>query len=166
VRVPIEFPVNAVARWTAVSQLLASLTGPLARTQTPPAREQQKNCKDALHLKFSVVRVYITVEAEALRARHGDIAQNGCDNREINRHASAECAGDVDDLARTRADAAQIRPGLRETIAGARRTNTAELARRLNSTMECLHIARPDIYNTKSLSLVTCTIWSLSRNPK
>ena len=52
-------------------------------------------------MKFSVMRVYITVEAEALRARHGDIAQNGCDNREINRHASAECAGDVDDLART-----------------------------------------------------------------
>ena len=111
-------------------------------------------------MKFSVVRVYITVEAEALRARHDDIAQNG------NRHASAERAGDVDDLARRCADAAQIRPGLRETIAGARRTNTAELARRLNFTMECLHIARPDIYNTKSLSLVTCTIWSLSCNSR
>ena len=115
------------------------------------------------------MRVYITVEAEALRARHDDIAQNGCDNREINRHASAERAGDVDDLARTCADAAQIRLGLRETIVGARMTNTAELAQRrgdLNSTMECLHIARPDIYNTKSLSLVTCTIWSLPCNPK
>ena len=120
-------------------------------------------------MKFSVMRVYITVEAEALRARHDDIAQNGCDNREINRHASAERAGDVDDLARTCADAAQIRLGLRETIVGARITNTAELAQRrgdLNSTMECLHIARPDISNTKSLSLVTCTIWSLSCNPK
>jgi len=114
-------------------------------------------------LKFSVMRVYITVEAEALRARHDDIAQNG------NRHASAERAGDVDDLARRCADAAQIRLGLRETIVGARITNTAELARRrgdLNSTMECLHIARPDISNTKSYSLVTCTIWSLSCNPE
>jgi hypothetical protein len=96
------------------------------------------------------MRVYITVEAEALRARHDDIAQNGCDNREINRHASAERAGDVDDLARTCADAAQIRLGLRETIVGTRRTNTAELARRLNSIMEYVSTLPAQIYTTQN----------------
>ena len=63
------------------------------------------------------MRVYITVEAKALRARHGHIAHNGPDNREINRHP-AERAGKLDGLARTRTDAHQIHPGLRRKRRG------------------------------------------------
>jgi hypothetical protein len=97
------------------------------------------------------VRAYVTVAAKALRARHGDIAQNGCG--EIDGHAGAEGSGDIDGLARSRANTAQIHPGFRryvedKSIVGARGTNAAKLAGRrgdLDSSMEGLYITRPDV---------------------
>ena len=122
--------------------------------------------------EVSVMRAYVTVAAKALCARHGDIAQNGCENREIDGHAGAERAGDIDGLVRSRGNTAQIHPGFRryvedKSIVGARGTNAAKLAGRrgdLDSSMVCT--LRAQMCNTKSLSLATCTIWSLSCNPK
>lgn len=123
--------------------------------------------------EVSVMRAYVTVAAKALRARHGDIAQNGCENREIDGHAGAERAGDIDGLVRSRANTAQIHPGFRRYVEDKSIVGAVEPTPRnwLGGVVIWIppwkvSTLRAPMCNTKSLSLVTCTIWSLSCNPK